>query len=330
MLQGLGDSDGASTDEGRGPIRAMARQPGAPSELSEPTGVLANSVKTMLRQTHPSTPAPTRVRARSRKPAVAKLKMFRRPPPDRPAPRKTVNPLLPQALRAVIFDVEGTLVDTVLPTLRCWQETLAEFGLSFTTAELHQYSGLGSDEMLDHLLPAPATKLEKARVLRSQAYRYRANCLPNVVAFPGGRELLEALRAGGIRVVVATSCAKDELAHYLEVARCADLIDASACGDEVRRHKPHPDLLLKAIERIRLPGNRDVAAVGDTPFDAYAALAAGVEPIGVLTGHFSRNDLVDAGCNAVCRDLIDLCRLFTDDHAAGELAQAGIAGLAHH
>jgi phosphoglycolate phosphatase-like HAD superfamily hydrolase len=330
MLQGLGDPDGASTDAGRSPIRALGAAAGRTPELSEPTGVLANSVKTMLRQTHPSTPAPARVRTRSRKPAVAKLKMFRRPPPDRSAARKTVNPLLPGALRAVVFDVEGTLVDAVLPTLRCWQETLAEFGLSFTTAELHQYSGLGSDEMLDQLLPAQATKLEKTRVQRSQADRYRTHYLPNIVAFPGARELLEALRAGGIHVAVATSCAEDELAHYLELARCADLIEASACGDEVKRHKPHPDLLLKALERIRVAPNRDVAAVGDTPFDAGAALAAGVEPIGVLTGHFSRNALVDAGCHSVCRDLIDLCRLFTDDHTAGELAQAGIAGLAHH
>src|SRR5262245_26675497 len=229
--------------------RGLARHRNAPSEHSMRLGVLANSVKIMLRQMHPSAPAPARVRARSRKPAVAKLKMFRRPPPDRPAPRKSINPLLPSALRAVIFDVEGTLVDAVLPTLRCWQETLAEFGLSFTTADLHQYSGRGGDERLADLLPGPGTKLGKARVMQSQADRYRAHYLPNVVAFPGGRELLEALRDGDIRVVVATSCARDELAHYLEVARCADLIDASACGDEVRRHKPHPDLLLKALER---------------------------------------------------------------------------------
>src|SRR5262249_9219587 len=159
----------------------------------------------------------------SRKPTVAKLKMFRRPPVERPVRRKAVNPLLPSALQAVVFDVEGTLVDAVLPTLRCWQETLAEFGLSFTTAELHQYSGLGSDEMPDHLRPVAAAKVERARVLRSHADRYRAHYLPNVVAFPGGRELLEALRDGGIRVIVASSCAKDELAHYLEIAHCADL-----------------------------------------------------------------------------------------------------------
>jgi phosphoglycolate phosphatase-like HAD superfamily hydrolase len=270
------------------------------------------------------------VRARSRRPAVAKLKMFRRPPPDRPGRGAGVNPLRPTSLRAVVFDVEGTLVDAVLPTLRCWQETLAEFGLSFTTAELHQYSGLGSDEMLDRLLPSPATKFEKARVLRSQADRYRAHYLPHVVAFPGGRELLETLRAGGIRVAVATGCAKDELARYLELARCADLIDASACGDEVKRHKPHPDLLRKVLECMKLAATRDVAAIGDTPFDARAALAAGVDPIGVLTGHFSRSDLVEAGCNSVLRDLIDLRRFFTDDRGETELTTAGFAGGVRH
>jgi len=264
----------------------------------------------MLRQTTTISGGARRTRGRARKPAVPKLKIFRRSPPEGRTARRQSERLVATSLHAVIFDVEGTLVDAVLPTLRCWQETLDEFGLPFTTAELHQYSGLAGGDMLDRLLPSYACS-EKARIMRNQSDRFRALYLPRITAFPGTKDLLEILHTSHLRVAIASNSARDEVIHYLKAAGCEDFPDTVVSGDDVKRQKPHPGLLQRALDRLKSTAGHRIAAVGDTPFDAQAAVAAGCEPFGVLTGLFSRNDLGEAGCRVVCRDLIELRQCLT-------------------
>jgi len=111
------------------------------------------------------------------------------------------------------------------------------------------------------------------------------------------RALFEQLRKEGRSIAIATSCAKDELRHYLALLGVSELIDAVACGDDVKHGKPHPDLIRLALRRAGAPA--EALMVGDTPYDAEAAEAAGVAAVGVLTGEFSRRALTDAGCVAV-------------------------------
>ena len=144
--------------------------PGEPSDLPR----VSFDDNAMLRHAHPTARTVIRPRVRQRKVRVAKPKMFQRTPPPVGVSAGWGRRTRTNFLHAVIFDVEGTLVDAALPTLRCWQETLFEFGFSFTTAELHRYSGLGGDEMLQQLLPA-AGKFERSRILNNQADRYRTS-----------------------------------------------------------------------------------------------------------------------------------------------------------
>jgi HAD superfamily hydrolase (TIGR01549 family) len=127
--------------------------------------------------------------------------------------------------------------------------------------------------------------------------------LPRVKAFPQVRGLLERLRGEGYGIALATSCASDELKHYVELAGIADLLDAVACGEDVKREKPHPDLIEVALSRAHSPAHATM--VGDTPYDAMAARAAGVMAFGVLTGGFTREALKEAGCVAVYADPAD-------------------------
>jgi len=199
---------------------------------------------------------------------------------------------------AFIFDVEGTLVDAVMPTLRCWRETLDEFGYSVSLADLHRYSGMDGGEMLDKLLPAGAAREVKKDILERQGRRYRQEYLASVQALPGVRHLLEAIRGHGCQIALATSCQTDELEHYLDRANIRDLINAIACGDEVKRGKPHPDLYELARKHLRIRTRGSVLCVGDTPYDALAARGAGLSALGVLTGHFASADLMASGCLA--------------------------------
>ena len=203
-----------------------------------------------------------------------------------------------------IFDVEGTLVDAMMPTLRCWRETLEHFGHDVSLAELHRLAGMDGDEMLTQLVPG-ISKTERKEIMEQEGKRFREGYLPHIRAFPGVRELFEELKRRERKIALATDCEKEQLQHYLQSAGIENLIDAIGCGDDVKRGKPHPDVVEVALRRVRA-GRKLAVLIGDTPYDAEAALKAGVAPVGVLTGHFSARELREVGCRAVMRDPLAL------------------------
>jgi HAD superfamily hydrolase (TIGR01509 family) len=198
----------------------------------------------------------------------------------------------------LIFDVEGTLIDCVAQTLESWRQTLSEFGHTFTRDELQPYSGMDGAEMLDCLLPKLSDD-KKKQVLKQQGELFRAQYLRRVQPFPEVHETFEALRNRGVILAIATTCKHDELAAYDEQMQVLGLTDAVACGDDVKRGKPHPDLFRLALRKLRIADLSGVLAIGDTPYDARAATALGLGSIGVLTGGFSRAALQEAGCIAL-------------------------------
>ncbi len=207
----------------------------------------------------------------------------------------------------VIFDVEGTLVDSTALTLRCWQETLQSFGFEFPLATLQRHSGQDPHDMLHALLPGPHVTRVVPRVIEAQGRRYRDKYLPHVRAFPEVRALFERVKRGRQLIAVATSSSADELDRYLALTNVGDLVDALACGDDVQRDKPGSALIKVALLRAGKLAPEDTIMIGDTPYDAIAAKRAGVVgTIGMLSGGFSRRDLEASGCIAVYRDPTDL------------------------
>jgi phosphoglycolate phosphatase-like HAD superfamily hydrolase len=221
---------------------------------------------------------------------------------------------LPFTPSGFIFDVEGTLIDNVLATLQCWSETLAEIGHPASVADLHPYSGMDGKRMLRRLLNRHDAKVLD-HIVQLQGERYRLHYLPHVRPFHGLRRLLADIKGGGAKIALASSCAKDELAHYRSIMNVDDLTDAACSGDDVKREKPSLDVIGLAARKLRLPPAQ-IAMVGDTPYDAEAARAAGLCSIGLQSGHFSRSDLLDAGCGAVFFDLQALAYKL-EERAAG-------------
>ena len=207
----------------------------------------------------------------------------------------------------VIFDVEGTLVDSTSLMLRCWQETLQSFGFEFPLATLQRHSGQDPHDMLHALLPGPHVTRVVPRVIEAQGRRFRDECLPHVRAFPEVRALFERLKGGRQLIALATTSSTDELDHYLALTNVGDLIDAVACGDDVQHDKPDSALIKVALLRAGKFTPSDAIMIGDTPYDAIAAKRAGLAgTIGVLSGGFSRRDLEASGCLAVYQDPADL------------------------
>ena len=203
-----------------------------------------------------------------------------------------------------IFDVEGTLVDSVRQNLLSLQDAVAEVGVTVAYDVLQLYSGLDGDQTLQ--LAAPNLDSgERKKVLEVQSKIYQANYLGSVNAFPGVRDVFEALTAGGGRIALATDCKGPELKHYLSLLNVSDLIDSMACGDDVEHGKPDPRLVGLALRKLEVPAGQAVM-IGDTPYDAEAASGAGTAAAGLLTGGFAKETLVKAGCFVVAKDLREL------------------------
>lgn len=208
-------------------------------------------------------------------------------------------------VEAVIFDVDGTLVDSVDLHARAWREALAHFGVDVPYGRVRGQIGKGGDQLIPALVPRERLAELQDALEAFRGRLYREVYLPRVTAFPAVRHLFARLREDGKRIALASSAKEDELAHYARVAGIEDQYDTATSADDAKRTKPYPDVFAAALRRLGLPPGRCVV-VGDTPYDATAARRAGIAPIGVLCGGFPAAALRQAGCVVLHRDPADL------------------------
>lgn len=200
-----------------------------------------------------------------------------------------------------IFDVEGTLVDSVPQNLQSLQDALERSGYRVPYETLQLYSGLDGDQTLQLVVP-DAREPERREILKTQGGVYEKEYLQSVKPFNGIRDVFRSLADRGAKIALATDCKGLAFKHYLSIMKVDDLITATACGDDAPHGKPDPRLVGVALRKLGLPGSQAVM-IGDTPYDAEAGLEAGTKAAGVLSGGFSAQVLSDAGCFTVAAEL---------------------------
>ena len=209
-------------------------------------------------------------------------------------------------IEAVIFDIDGTIVDSVTLHAKAWQRAFAKFGKYILLEAIRSQIGKGADQ----LLPVYFSKDELDEFGdRIEIYRgdlFKREYLPKVKGFPKVRDLFERIKQDGKQIALASSAKKDELQKYKQIARIDDLIESETSSDNVARSKPCPDIFEAALEQLGNLAPDNVLAVGDTPYDAEAAAKANVKCIGLLCGGWTQPQLRRAGCIAVYRDPADL------------------------
>ena len=197
------------------------------------------------------------------------------------------------SLRAVLFDVDGTLVDTNYLHTVTWWQAFAQGGHHVVMADIHRAIGMGSDQLLDRLLPDDRDKDADSRLTASHDALY-ATYWTRLRPLPGAVELLRACKKRGLTVVLASSAGEAESGVLRGVIDAEDAIDAATFSGDVEHTKPAPDLVEVALEKAAVPAERAVF-VGDTVWDAQASRKAGVPCIGLLSGGIGREELADAG-----------------------------------
>lgn len=222
-------------------------------------------------------------------------------------------------VKAVIFDIDGTLVDSVDLHARAWQEAFAHFGKQFAFERVRYQIGKGGDQLLPVFLSEREVEEFGDELTEYRGELFKREYLPRVVAFPRVRELFERVLADGKRVALASSAKKDELKEYKRIADIKDLVEEEASADDAEKSKPHPDIFEAALSQLGDVEPSDAIVVGDTPYDAEAARKAGVRTIGLLSGGFPEEDLRAAGCVQIYKDAAELLA----DYDASPLASEG-------
>jgi HAD superfamily hydrolase (TIGR01509 family) len=195
-----------------------------------------------------------------------------------------------------IFDVDGTLVDSVKSHAAAWQDVLREFGHAIPFNEIRQQIGKGSDELLKVFLKPEEIERSGRTIADRRVEIFQRSYMKLVRPFPHVREVFQQYKNDGDKIVLATSAKAEELEGYLKLLNIDDLLDAKTSADDADKSKPHPDIFEAALREISGAKPQDAIVIGDTPYDAEAALRGGMKPIGVLTGGFSEQQLREAGC----------------------------------
>ena len=208
---------------------------------------------------------------------------------------------------AVIFDIDGTLVDSNYLHIDAWDRAFASAGHPVETWRIHRAIGMDSGKLIERLLePADGADVGSvSEVVKNAHGRFYAAMADRLRAFAGARELLGELAARGRTVVLATSAPQHELDTLLDVLKVGDSVDVVTSGADVESAKPDPDLVEVALTRASVSAEQAVM-VGDSVWDVIAASRAGVATIGVLSGGYSADELLSAGAGAVYDDIADL------------------------
>ena len=209
-------------------------------------------------------------------------------------------------ITSVIFDIDGTLVDSVDLHAEAWREALERFGKKVSFAEVRRQIGKGGDQLMPVFLSRQELQNFGDELEQYRSDLFKKEFLSRVKAFPDVRRLFQRIRQDDKRIALASSAKADELKTYKAIAGIEDLVETETSSDDADRSKPYPDIFQAALAQLGDVSPDNVVVVGDTIYDAEAAGKAHLRTIGVMCGGWSEEDLRRAGCIAVYRDPADL------------------------
>lgn len=207
-------------------------------------------------------------------------------------------------INGVLFDMDGTLMDTTLVHAVCWAEALRQHGHIVPTVVTHRAIGMSSKKLLDHALGADRDTDEDDAIVESHRTLYK-QWWGRLNPLPGAADLVRACSERGLRVVLASSAEDEELAALRSALDADDAIDEATSSSAADEGKPEPDIVLVALEKAGLQPS-EVVFVGDAVWDGYATRQAGVTFIGLTCGGTPKSDLREAGAVEVWADPADL------------------------
>ena len=216
--------------------------------------------------------------------------------------------------RAVILDVDGTLIDTNDAHAHAWVDVCRDFGFEVAFGQVRRMIGMGGDRVLPRLTGQSEESEIGQEMKERRGKLFRERYLPGCRPFPGARELLQRMKDEGMMLVVATSASKDDMSALLKAAGVDDLIEAKTSSSDADASKPAPDIVEAALDNAGCDASEAVM-LGDTPYDVKASNRAGVRCIALRSGGWDDDALADAA--AIYDGTADLLAHFAESPLAG-------------
>lgn len=214
---------------------------------------------------------------------------------------------------AILFDVDGTLVDSVDLHAEAWARAFEKFGKPVPAMQVRKHIGRGGDQLMPEFLSEAEMKKFSDELDQYRSDLWKREYLDRVTPFPKVRELFLALRERHLRIALGSSGKKNEIEAYVERLAIGDLIESFTTSDDAERSKPYPDIFQGAMKKLGSLNPTQAAVVGDSPFDLQAAKRGNFPAIGFLCGGFVDAELRAEGASEIYRDPEDfLARL---DHS---------------
>jgi HAD superfamily hydrolase (TIGR01509 family) len=207
-------------------------------------------------------------------------------------------------IRAVIFDLDGTVVDSNELHVSAWDRAFRHFGKHFPRQQLRKQIGKGADQYLPEFLNGNELHTLGPKIDKYRSHLYETEYLPKVRPFPKIRELFERIKRGGKKIALASSGKKREVAAYKKIAEIAQFIGCETSADDAAESKPAPDIFEASLRQLGNPPPETAVTIGDTPYDIEAAGRIGLRTIGLLCGGFKTEAL--HGAAAIYADPADL------------------------
>jgi len=196
-------------------------------------------------------------------------------------------------LQGVIFDIDGTLVDSNDAHAHSWVETFAEAGYDVPFQAVRPLIGMGADKLLPKTVGISHDAEQGKKLIKHRSEIFRDRYLPRLHALKGSRELVSRVRLDGLKAIVATSAKDEELKSLLAAAHVEDLMEEKATASDAERSKPDPDIVQAAIEESGI-SPKHLVMIGDTPYDIEAARKARVRTIAFRSGGWTDEALKGA------------------------------------
>lgn len=219
-------------------------------------------------------------------------------------------------IKAVIFDIDGTLIDSVDAHALAWQKAFEKFGKKIMFYELRRQVGKGGDQFLPVFLTQKEIKQFGKDVEELRGEIFKKEYLPEIKPFPKVRELFKKIKSDGKSIALASSSNEEEVKSYKKIARVEDLVDEQTSADDAKKSKPYPDIFQAVLKTLEGVTAEEAIIVGDTAYDAEAASGAGIKAIGVLTGGWTQTELIKTGCIEVFRNTSDILKNYNNSGLA--------------
>ena len=218
-------------------------------------------------------------------------------------------------IKAVIFDIDGTLVDSVDLHAQAWKEAFKHFGKDIPFEMIRHQIGKGGDQLVPVFFSREELEEFGEQLEEFRGELFKSDFLNRVRPFPKVRELFLHVKEDGKKIALASSAREDEIKIYKKLTHIEDLVEEETSSDDVEKSKPHPDIFAVALEHLGVNA-AEAIAVGDTPYDAEAAGKLGLRTIGMLCGGFTERELLSAGCIELYEDPADLLSRYEDSAIA--------------